>query len=355
MNRGYENRLAEITAKRKKRKLIYKVLACVSCLVVGVTAFAMMTPAITMEKQDDQAASAAIVAAEEQVHDTALTDGEEGQDDVSNEQKAIDDSNESGLAEADQTTEQAGGQTEGESVQGTESGQETGQENPQNPGNGTDQAQNPGNGLEQESALDGPNDTNGSDDTDSTDDTDNSDVRAVTENQGNAESDTLTIINTIDNSETTGRDPSESQEFVFSLKLKSGTEPLAAAELPYSRGEENGVLTFDANGEALITLKHNETFAVTGLPDDTTWHVIAEPCAGYLTDHRIEGGDIIDGGNTGEQQLTAYTNVEYINSEADYTLPETGGPGTLLFVLGGCLMILGAGGALLIRRREYEA
>ncbi|MGN0672794.1 MAG: Spy0128 family protein [Anaerovoracaceae bacterium] len=47
--------------------------------------------------------------------------------------------------------------------------------------------------------------------------------------------------------------------------------------------------------------------------------------------------------------------LEFVNKLNSYELPQTGGPGTLLFTLGGILLILAAGSLLIYRRRKGNA
>lgn len=310
---GYEERLKEIKEKHKKKKRIYKVLACVGCLVIGITTFAMVTPAITMEAQDDPAAAAVI-------ENNAATEGQ---------------------SDAFLNTIEDDGEVD------------------------TEQTQNPGSVIPEDNSQDSGQPVDQNDDS-AMNDSGDSQEQIPAENddniqslgavqEDNVEPASLIISNIIDNSETTGEEPSEIQEFTFTVRLKSGMELLADQEFPYVMGETSGMQLFDMNGEAQITLKHGESITITQLPSDTTWHVVAEPCAGYLTDHRIDGGQLIDGANTGEQSLTDSASVEYINSEASYTLPETGGTGTTLIILMGSLLFIGAGALLLRRRMSHEA
>lgn len=54
---------------------------------------------------------------------------------------------------------------------------------------------------------------------------------------------------------------------------------------------------------------------------------------------------------------TSYTgeSLEFTNKLDSYELPQTGGPGTLLFTLGGILLVLSAGSLLIYRRRRGNA
>lgn len=54
---------------------------------------------------------------------------------------------------------------------------------------------------------------------------------------------------------------------------------------------------------------------------------------------------------------TSYTgeSLEFVNKLDSYELPQTGGPGTLLFTLGGILLVLSAGSLLIYRRRRGNA
>ena len=47
--------------------------------------------------------------------------------------------------------------------------------------------------------------------------------------------------------------------------------------------------------------------------------------------------------------------VSFVNKLNSFELPQTGGPGTLLFTLGGILLVLSAGSLLIYRRRRGNA
>ena len=103
-------------------------------------------------------------------------------------------------------------------------------------------------------------------------------------------------------------------------------------------------LTSDAKGKLLIT----------GLPAGTYTlrEVKAPPGYGVAGDIKITLGPNVEGMNA-----NGLYPVTVVNREPSYTLPETGGPGTSLYTMGGVLLMAAAGLTLLYnhtRRRKEE-
>ena len=103
-------------------------------------------------------------------------------------------------------------------------------------------------------------------------------------------------------------------------------------------------LTTDAKGKLLIT----------GLPAGTYTlrEVKAPPGYGLAEDKIITLGPNVEGMNA-----NGLYPVTVVNREPSYTLPETGGPGTSLYTMGGVLLMAAAGLTLLYnhtRRRKEE-
>ena len=104
-------------------------------------------------------------------------------------------------------------------------------------------------------------------------------------------------------------------------------------------------LTSDAKGKLLIT----------GLPAGTYTlrEVKAPPGYGVAGDIEITLGPNVEGMNA-----NGLYPVTVVNREPSYTLPETGGPGTSLYTMGGVLLMAAAGLTLLYnhtKRRKEEA
>ena len=113
----------------------------------------------------------------------------------------------------------------------------------------------------------------------------------------------LTISKTVDgNAGDTGKD------FNFTIQL---TGPNVDGTYNYigSGNKENGQLTI-TGGLGTITLKHNESITITGLPKDTAYVVTEDDYAvdGYLTGSTGASGTI----KTNEGQTAAFTNTKYL-------------------------------------------
>ncbi|MDY3238656.1 MAG: fibro-slime domain-containing protein [Anaerovoracaceae bacterium] len=104
----------------------------------------------------------------------------------------------------------------------------------------------------------------------------------------------------------------------------------------------------------LISLHPNETLTIGGLPAGTYYRVTEqeESRAGYETKVNNEAGYIA----SGKIQASEISPAEFVNT-VHFELPETGGPGTDMYIIGGLLLI--AAGILLIynqkkRRKEDQ-
>ena len=145
------------------------------------------------------------------------------------------------------------------------------------------------------------------------------------------------------------------------------------------RGEDNNILTGEYNavvfkpegsneekiielkdteaGKTKFSLKNGEKLTIYGLPKGATCTVseVKDSSSGYIVKYKIGDNDTEEGR---EASITLgpdnANNIEFIN-EAAYTLPETGGMGTLPFTIAGIILIFGAGAILYrtrLRRRE---
>lgn len=100
-----------------------------------------------------------------------------------------------------------------------------------------------------------------------------------------------------------------------------------------------GSHTFDENGRTEVSLRHSETATLLYLPVDARWTVTEQAVAGYKVTYQVDGTEVETA--TGTVAHNQNATVTVVNA-AQYTLPNTGGPGTSHYTFGG-LLILAAG------------
>lgn len=74
------------------------------------------------------------------------------------------------------------------------------------------------------------------------------------------------------------------------------------------------------------------------LPDGAKYKIKEKPYSGYIAN--INGEITADGMTEGNIDWSREDEVNYINQEVSYELPETGGSGVLLYTMAGALGII---------------
>ena len=116
-----------------------------------------------------------------------------------------------------------------------------------------------------------------------------------------------------------------------------------------AEGEVVGTITTDENGIAKLDGLALGTYYIKETKAATGYALPADGISVTLTDAALDG--ILD--NEGETD--AVLNYTITNTEADYTLPQTGGMGTWMFTIGGLVLMAGAVVLLLVMRKKREA
>ena len=168
-----------------------------------------------------------------------------------------------------------------------------------------------------------------------------------------------------------GSNGEEQKEFNFQLKLEKGDSNITIPDVIHVQGnsEPYPVVKTDATddteayGTVTFTLKHNQTITFLDLPHGMEWTVteIFEDTAGsgYLTTNKVQIVKVIqyDDTETPVEETSAEETVEeslaatgYIIASSTeitqviftnkvlYTLPETGGTGTMVYIVSGLLL-----------------
>ena len=126
----------------------------------------------------------------------------------------------------------------------------------------------------------------------------------------------LTISKEIALTADQGTEIDENKEFTFTVNLKdvAGNALTDTYSVTYQRaaGAEDGTLAFDADGNATLTLKHNESVTIKSLPEGATYTVTEADTAGYTPDEASKTGTIPAGDdNTSVEFTNTYTADKY--------------------------------------------
>lgn len=139
-------------------------------------------------------------------------------------------------------------------------------------------------------------------------------------------------------------DPDASYEFVMTLIGKDGKE--LSNYYGYDILDKDDKPIPNAGGSIksgdTFSLKHQQSIVVNKLPDGATYTVKEKQYSGYVAN--INGAISANGMATGTIDWKNGQELDYINQPATYELPETGGPGPIIYTIAGvfCFMF-GAG------------
>lgn len=149
--------------------------------------------------------------------------------------------------------------------------------------------------------------------------------------------------------------------FLFTVVLEQNSTPLSGnyqTEKTNASGEETVEnITFDVNGKAEIQLKDGEKLTISGIPVGVKWNVTEKAVDGYyIPQYVIGSGDPVTD-YTGAGTLTSSDTTIAFTNTAGYELPDSGGPGTILYTMGGLLLMIAACLPLYIetKRRKKSA
>ncbi len=126
----------------------------------------------------------------------------------------------------------------------------------------------------------------------------------------------LTISKEITLTADQGTEIDENKEFTFTVNLKdvAGNALTDTYSVTYQRaaGAEDGTLAFDADGNATVMLKHNESVTIKNLPEGATYTVTEAGTAGYTPDEASKTGTIPTGDDNASVEFTnTYTADKY--------------------------------------------
>ena len=138
------------------------------------------------------------------------------------------------------------------------------------------------------------------------------------------------------------------QDFTFTLELSGRNQ------YPYSKMNADGSVAFTghiANGET-FTLSDDQHIVVDNLPYDTTFTVTETAVDGCTVTNTVNNTPSTDGKTaTGVIDATNQHVVVHYTNRMSPKLPDTGGSGTLLYTIGGLLVMASAASLLLYKSR----
>ncbi len=144
-------------------------------------------------------------------------------------------------------------------------------------------------------------------------------VRVVNDRTGN-----LKISKTVD-----GENPPANAEFTFTVSVMDGTTPLNGIFNTKS-GTGNGTITF-TDGKAEVTLEHNESLTILGLPYNADYTVTEAAAGGYSTQVQVTGTGTVNGSTvtgkiphcTAENQAVTLAYINTYDGTAKVSLEGT--------------------------------
>lgn len=145
--------------------------------------------------------------------------------------------------------------------------------------------------------------------------------------------------------------PDESErkdEFSFSITLSQEGSPVTG-EFTISKGGKTEKITFDEDGKADVTLAAGESLTIYGLPKNVSWEICETNADGYHATYQVGTSETVTEGPSISGTLTEQDIIVTCINKTSYQLPESGGIGTSVFMLGGCAAL---GLALLILRKR---
>lgn len=158
------------------------------------------------------------------------------------------------------------------------------------------------------------------------------------------------VVNTSLGTDTAG-------EFIFALQLQSVPAGWTGRTFPMTRsnGSTAETLAFDVDGKATVTLNHNESVIIGGLPLGLTVSITEQNVDGYSVSWQSGGNTVSSHADVSANLTAAAPGVELLCvNTTGYELPATGGAGTGAMYAPGTALTLAALGLLAGKIRKKE-
>ena len=152
-------------------------------------------------------------------------------------------------------------------------------------------------------------------------------------------------------------DGAETNEaFNFKISFSGEGANIEMNSYPYQIQDKEGTVlkSGDISSGDTFQLSHEQSIVVFNLPEGTKYIIEEDHYSGYAPDLGEGSTGIITKDETVEGDINWDRDDElnYINKEVPYNLPETGGPGTNVYTMAGALSLLfGAG---LMYRKKFR-
>lgn len=116
---------------------------------------------------------------------------------------------------------------------------------------------------------------------------------------------------------------------------------------------EKITIEFDDKGEALISLKQGERVIIHDLPYQVSWIVKEKTGEDFGYDVMYKNGDVISDKDYSYGSIDSADNIVTVVNNEKYRLPETGGRGTILYMIGGISLMITTLSLYLVLKRRY--
>lgn len=116
---------------------------------------------------------------------------------------------------------------------------------------------------------------------------------------------------------------------------------------------EKTMIEFDDQGEAIISLKQGERVIIHDLPYQVSWIVKEKTGEDFGYDVMYKNGDVISDKDYSYGSIDSTDNIVTVVNNEKYRLPETGGRGTILYMIGGITLMITTLSLYLVLKRRY--
>ncbi len=142
--------------------------------------------------------------------------------------------------------------------------------------------------------------------------------------------------------------------FTFTLTVAAGSSGTVPTQFLAVKTAQSGTVTQETVTSTSYTfqLKHGETMVFSGLPIGTAWTVTETNYQGFLSSWTV--GNVTSEEASASGTITLTDTAASCTNTATYELPNTGGPGTLLFTLSGLVLSLTSAAWLTLRRKRKD-
>jgi LPXTG-motif cell wall-anchored protein len=164
---------------------------------------------------------------------------------------------------------------------------------------------------------------------------------------------TVTITGAVAESDLTARDSNGNLYKTAKLHIYPNDSKYSIDQDEQDERDADGTVTKEGYATVTFKLKAGESVTLEGIPVGAKVVVTEEKTANYVAKYTTEGGKELSGSSTYTiDQIDGNTSIVCVNTLV-YTLPSTGGSGTLIYTISG--MVLCATAVVFWNRRRRRA